>query len=74
MVPQAVHADPRRRSGVREKDYQQLVVVNQMVRDLDLGIDIVPVATVREADGLAMSSRNVYLGAETAIARRTLPL
>ncbi len=47
-----------------EKDYQQLVVVNQMVRDLDLGIDIVPVATVREADGLAMSSRNVYLGAE----------
>ena len=47
-----------------QKDYQQLVVVKQMVRDLDLRIDIVPVATVREADGLAMSSRNAYLDAE----------
>ncbi len=44
-----------------QKDYQQLQVIKTMVRDLDLDVRIVPCATVREKDGLAMSSRNSYL-------------
>jgi pantoate--beta-alanine ligase len=44
-----------------QKDAQQVVVLRRMVRDLDLGVEIVVVPTMREQDGLAMSSRNVYL-------------
>ncbi|MCX4093539.1 pantoate--beta-alanine ligase [Nocardia sp. alder85J] len=44
-----------------EKDYQQLTLIRQLVRDLNFELRIVPVATVRERDGLAMSSRNRYL-------------
>lgn len=47
-----------------QKDYQQLQVVTQLSRDLDLGVKVVGLPTVRERDGLAMSSRNVYLTPE----------
>ena len=54
-----------------EKDYQQLKVVTRLAADLNIPIQIVPGATVRESDGLALSSRNRYLSSEE---RATAPV
>src|SRR6202045_114595 len=54
-----------------EKDFQQLRVVTRMARDLDLGVKVIGSKTLREPDGLAMSSRNVYLSPEE---RRAAPV
>lgn len=50
-----------------EKDYQQLQLIKQLVADLNINVDILGIPTVRERDGLAMSSRNVYLSAEERV-------
>jgi pantoate--beta-alanine ligase len=55
-----------------QKDAQQVAVVQRLARDLDLGVEIRVVPTVREPDGLALSSRNVYLGAEERNAALTI--
>lgn len=55
-----------------EKDYQQLCVIRRMVHDFNLPLTIVPVPTYRESDGLAMSSRNVYLSPDERAAAPTL--
>ncbi len=47
-----------------QKDAQQLIVIKKMANDLDMGVEVIAVPTVREPDGLAMSSRNTYLNAE----------
>lgn len=56
-----------------QKDYQQSLIIRRLVRDLDLGVAIVVLPTVREPDGLAMSSRNAYLAPGERAAAAALP-
>ncbi|MDC7745623.1 MULTISPECIES: pantoate--beta-alanine ligase [Rhizobium] len=56
-----------------EKDYQQVVIIKRMVEDLAIPVRVISVPTVRDADGLAFSSRNVYLSAEERRAAAIVP-
>lgn len=61
VVAKLLHLSGARTAYYGQKDAQQLLLIRRMVRDLDFDVDVVAVPTVREPDGLAMSSRNMYL-------------
>lgn len=64
VVTKLLHIVKPTRSYFGQKDFQQTVVIRKLVKDLDMDIDIVTCPTIRERDGLAMSSRNTYLNKE----------
>jgi pantoate--beta-alanine ligase len=61
VVGKLLHLTAARSAYFGQKDAQQLLLIRRMVRDIDFPVDVVSVPTVREDDGLAMSSRNMYL-------------
>jgi pantoate--beta-alanine ligase len=73
VVTMLFHAVAPHRAYFGEKDYQQLKVIQKLVHDLLFDVEIVPCPTVRERDGLAMSSRNAYLSPEERKAATVLP-
>jgi pantoate--beta-alanine ligase len=72
VVSKLLHIIEPQRAYFGEKDYQQLQVIRQMVRDLRMAVEVTGCPTIREPDGLAMSSRNVYLSPTERQAARTL--
>lgn len=73
VVAKLFHAVRPQLAVFGQKDYQQLVIVERMTADLDFGIEIVRVPTVRDPDGLALSSRNRRLSPEQRQAARCVP-
>jgi len=67
IVCKLLHGVPADRAYFGQKDFQQTVVVRRMVRDLGMPVEVRVMPTVREPDGLAMSSRNAYLNAEERV-------